>query len=254
MQAVRLTGVKEVTLQGNKSAISTWYKWLIRIGRVDRNPIEMLPALKFQEPNPRPLAVSDTEKVLAGIEQMNWLHSERNRAIIELFYASGIRLNELRMLDVNDLNLDDQRPHVVIRFGKNKTEGIGMLTPPAVEALKAWLPKRSRLIRKWEKGQDWQPLFISRTGDRLCEWRIWNLVVQIGSKVLGKRIHPHQFRHSFCTDLLNRGADLESIRKLARHKKLTTTQKYLAVSTEHLMDAYSKHPGFKPKKDDEPKK
>lgn len=248
MQGLRLTKVKEGTIQQHKSALNTWYKWLIRIGKVERNPIETLPAIKVPEVDPSPLAINDTEKVLQGLDAMTWRHGERNRAILELFYASGLRLNELRHLDMIDLMIDDPRPHVKVRQGKGKKDGIGMLTPPAVEAIKAWLPKRAKILRKFEKGKDWAPLFVSRTGDRLCEWRIWDLVVEVGKKILGKRIHPHQFRHSFCTDLLNRGADLESIRKLARHAKLTTTQKYLSVSTEHLMEAYSRHPGMKPRK------
>lgn len=242
MQKIRLNGVKEGTIQQNKSALNSWYKWLIRIGKVERNPAEMLPAIKVPETDPKPLPVGDTERILDGIERMAWRHQERNRAILELFYASGLRLNELRHLDVSDMVLDDARPYCIVRQGKGKKDGIGMLTPPAVEALKAWLVKRARLARKFEKPSDWAPLFLSRTGARLGEWRIWNLVVEIGTKILGRRIHPHQFRHSFCTDLLNRGADLESIRKLARHKKLTTTQKYLSVSTEHLGEAYDKHP------------
>ncbi len=247
LQAIRMTGVKECVLQSNKSAISSWYEWLIRVGKVERNPVDMLAPIKVPETDPKPLSVADTQLVLEGIGQMTWRDPERNHAILELFYASGLRLNELRHLDIDDLRINDPRPHVIVRQGKGKRDGIGMLTPPAVQALKAYLPKRARLVRKWEKGQDWKPLFLSRTGDRLCEWRIWNMVVQIGLKVLGRRIHPHQFRHSFCTDLLNSGADLESIRKLARHKKLTTTQKYLNVSTEHLMEAYEKHPRMRPK-------
>lgn len=242
LQKLRLTNIKEVTLQGHKSAVSSWYVWLIRIGKVERNPIEMLPALKIQEVDPRPLAPADTEKILASIRQMNWLHKERNRAILELFYSSGVRLNELRHLDMCDLMMHADDPHIIVRFGKHKRQGIGMLNEYAIEAIQAWLPRRAAILRRWEKPADWAPLFVSRVGDRLGEWRIWNMVVQIGSKVLGKRIHPHQFRHSFATDLLNRGADLSSIQKLIRHKKLATVERYLNVSTAHLKQAYELHP------------
>jgi len=241
LQKIRGLGVKETTLQGHKSAISSWYEWLIRCGHVDRNPIDMLAPIKTQEVNPDPLPVEDTLKILAEVRLMNWRNLERNRAVLELFYASGIRLNELRMLDASDMVLNDRRPHCVIRYGKGKQQGIGRLTPEAVDAVKAWLPKRSGILRKWEKPAE-PALFVSRIGDRLGEWRIWNMVVEVGQKILGRRIHPHQFRHSFCTDLLNNGADLESIRKLARHKNLNTTQKYLAVSTAHLDEAYAKLP------------
>lgn len=242
LQKLRLTNIKEVTLQGHKSVASSWYTWLVRVGKVDRNPIEMLPALKIQEVDPCPLPPADTEKILAGIRQMNWLHKERNRAILELFYASGVRLNELRHLDLSDLMMHAEDPHVIIRHGKHKRQGIGLLNEYAVEAIQAWLPKRAAILRRWEKPADWKPLFVSRTGDRLGRWRIWNMVVQIGSKILGRRIHPHQFRHSFATDLLNRGADLKAIQHLLRHKKLATVERYLNVSTAHIRKAYTLHP------------
>lgn len=243
LQKLRLTGIKEATLRANKSALSTWYKWLIRLGKVDRNPIEMLPAIKCEEVDPKPLPVEDTLKILDGFRVMKWKHQERNRAILEMFYASGVRLNELHHVDVTDLVLNDARPHVIIRYGKGKKQGVGRLTPPAVQAIREYMPKRAAMLRKWEKPSNWEPLFLSHIGaNRLCADQIYTIVVETGEKILGRPIHPHQFRHSFCTDLLNNGADLESIRKLARHEQLTTTQKYLNVSTAHLDEAYSKLP------------
>lgn len=241
LQALRMGGRGEATLQTYKSAVSSWYEWLIRIGKIDRNPIDMLAPIKVPEVDPRPLAVEDTEKILDSLDNLNWRNLERNRAILEIFYASGLRLNELRRLNLADLMMTAKDPHVVVRQGKGKKDGIGMLTPAAVAAIKAWLPKRAKILRKWERPNE-QALFISRIGGRLGQWRIWDMIVDVGKKILGKRITTHQLRHSFCTDLLNNGADLESIRKLARHKKLTTTQKYLNVSTEHLREQYAKHP------------
>lgn len=248
MQAIRLTGVKETSLQANKSAVSSWYKWLIRIGKVERNPIDMVAPIKIPETDPKPLPVNDTIKVLESVDQMkSWRLKDRNRAMLETFYASGIRRAELIALDVTDLSLEAAEPHFIIRQGKGKRDGIGRLTPPAVEAIRKYLPIRARLMRKWERPVDTGPLFPSRTGGRLDPKSLWKIVWEIGDQVLKKHIHPHQFRHSFCTDLLNNGADLESIRKLARHKDLSTTQKYLSVSTTHLNKAYGMHPRNKPK-------
>jgi len=126
--------------------------------------------------------------------------------------------------------------------GKGKRDGIGLLTPSAVDAIKAYLPLRETMLPRWERPSTWAPLFLSKSGRRLDKTQIWCIVVDIGEKILGRHIHPHAFRHSFCTDLLNRGIDLESIRQLARHKNLATTQRYLTVSTERLKKAYAMHP------------
>lgn len=247
MQKIRLTGVKEFSLQANKTAASGFYKWLIRIGKAEKNPVEMLPAIKLPEYIPKPLPVKDTEKILETAPSMSWSHGERNRAILEVLYASGVRRSELRGMDLDDLRLDEPDPYFIIRQGKGKRDGLGMLTPSAVQALRDYLPVREKLARRWERPKDFQPLFLTRSGKRIDYWTIGNIVDVIGKKVMGKHIHPHQFRHSFCTDLMNRGANLMSIKELARHKQLTTTQKYLAVSTELLREGYSKHPGMKPK-------
>jgi len=253
LQAIRLTGVKEYSLQANKTSISGFYRWLIRVGRADRNPIEMLAPIKLPKYLPKPIPVGDTEKVLLEAKKMPWINKVRNKAMLEVFYASGIRNSELASLDINDVVLDAPEPYVMIRAGKGKKDGLGMLTPAAVEAIKAYLPIREKMIRKWEKPKDWPPLFLSKSGKRMDKVSIWQIVGEVGQAVLGRHIHPHQFRHSFCTDLLNRGADLMSIKELARHEQLTTTQKYLAVSTERLKEQYAKHPGMKPK-GEEPKK
>lgn len=246
MQKIRLTGVKEYSLQANKTAVSSWYKWLIRLGRVERNPIDMLSSIKLPETDPKPLAPQETLRVLEGARELRWKYHERNIAILETFYASGIRCAELRDLDINDLVLDGETPYIVIRQGKGKRDGIGRLTPAAVDAIQTYLRVRAKLTKKFGRPNDWKPLFLSRSAARMDSWSIWSLVGRIGHEILGKHIHPHQFRHSFCTDLLNGGADLESIRKLARHKQLTTTQKYISVSMEHLRSAYAMHPRNRP--------
>lgn len=169
--------------------------------------------------------------------------------MLEVFYASGIRNMELRHLDLEDLRLDEPEPFILVRQGKGGQDGIGMLTPPAVDAIRAYLPIREKMARRWELPPRNQPLFLSRSGKRMDPQSVWGIIGKIGEQVLGRHITPHQFRHSFCTDLMNRGADLMSIKELARHKQLTTTQKYLAVSTERLKEQYAKHPRSKKHKD-----
>lgn len=251
MQAIRLTGVKEYSLQANKTAASGFYKWLIRIGKAERNPIEMLAAIKLPEYLPKPLAVKDTEKILASVSSAKWAYPERNQAMLEVLYASGIRRRELINLDLTDLAMDDDPPHFLIRQGKGKRDGIGMLTPSAIEALRKWLPERAKMMRRWERPADYAPLFLTRSGKRMDYFSVGLIVESVAKGAIGKRVTPHQFRHSFCTDLLNNGANLMSIKELARHKNLTTTQRYLSVSRELLKKNYAKHPGNKPPKGDD---
>lgn len=242
MQKIRLTGVQERSLQGNKSAVSSWYEWLVRIGKVERNPIKMLAAIKVKKTIPKPLTTEETSLILTKARELRSNEALRNVAILEVLYTSGIRRAELCGLDLTDLKLEGDTPHIVIRAAKGNREAIALVGRSAVEAIKGYLPSRARLCRRLERPGAFAAVFVSRRGERLEGRQIYKIVVDLGWKILGKKITPHQFRHSFATDLLNNGADLMSIKELMRHATLQSTEKYLAVSKERLKAQYMRHP------------
>lgn len=241
MAAIRAGGAKEATLHQAKAAVSAWYTWLMRVGRTDKNPIDMLAPVKLPKPMPKPVAKAKTSQILGGVKQMGWRHEARNRAILEMLYASGVRRGELLALDVTDLRLDCDTPHVVVRRGKGKMDRLALLNGPAVAAIKAYLPIRSRAVRRWELTKE-QPLFVSQKGVRLCDKQLWKIVAAAAETLIGEHMSPHQWRHSFATDLLNDGANPYAVKELMGHDRMSSTERYFKVSEEFLKMGYNHHP------------
>jgi site-specific recombinase XerD len=239
MQKIRLRGVKESRLQHSKTAVSQLYRWLIRIDKAEKNPIEKLASIRIQETLPKPIEPKKTAKILDNVTQMEWEFPERNRAILELLYATGGRRAELAGLDIDDLHLDADPPHVLIRNGKGKRERLALLTPPAVEAIKAYMPYRMKGVRK---PYDGHALFVGREGRRLLGRGIYHVVKNAARDLADVKMTPHQWRHSFATDMLNRGTDLRYLQEMLGHRSLQTTQRYLGVSTERMRDQFRNHP------------
>jgi len=165
----------------------------------------------------------------------------RDRALVELLYGTGIRIGELVALDVRDLELRAQEIRVL---GKGRKERVVPIPSEARKALAAWVEVRRHpgLLR--------EPLFISLRSRR--EEKPRRLAAREARRILAERavganldehVHPHRLRHSYATHLLDMGADLREIQELLGHASLSTTQKYTAVSIEHLRDAYDRaHP------------
>jgi len=175
----------------------------------------------------------------------------RDRAILELFYASGLRLSELVAIDLEDLNLSARMVRVM---GKGGKERILPFNQSAATAIKNWMKDRAvimtgrgpqaRVAPKRPKAAKADPLFINYRGARLTGRSVDRLlrryVAQCSTR-LG--ISPHALRHSFATHLLQRGADLRAIQELLGHSRLSTTQRYTHVNTAQLIDVYRKsHP------------
>jgi integrase/recombinase XerC len=165
----------------------------------------------------------------------------RDRALVELLYGTGIRIGELVALDVRDLELRAQEIRVL---GKGGKERVVPIPGQAREALAAWVDVRR------SPGLMSEPLFISLRSRR--EEKPRRLAAREARRILGERgvradlgehVHPHRLRHSYATHLLDMGADLREIQELLGHSSLSTTQKYTAVSIEHLRDVYDRaHP------------
>jgi len=233
------------------SAIRAFGKYLRREGVLEGDPAALVGAPKREQRIPNHLAVEEMSKLLETPDISSPL-GRRDKAILELFYASGLRLSELVGLDLEDVNLSGR---VVRVLGKGRKERIVPFNSPAADALRSWLSDREglryggsqeRLSVRPRSGKRLarEPLFLNYQGGRLSTRSVDNLVrryVRECSTRFG--ISPHALRHSFATHLLEAGADLRAIQELLGHARLSTTQRYTHVNAAQLIDTYRKaHP------------
>src|SRR5437773_4548250 len=162
----------------------------------------------------------------------------RDKAIVELFYASGLRLSELAGLDIDNVNLSRKMARVL---GKGGKERLIPFNNAAATAIRAYLKDRDRLLDH-NRAND-EALFVNYRGGRLTVRSIDRLVRRYAAASTRSGVSPHALRHSFATHLLQRGADLRAIQELLGHSRLGTTQRYTHVNATQLLDVYRKaHP------------
>ena len=235
--------VKKVTVNRKVSSLRAFYKYVLRTGKIKNNPAEMIQTLKTEKYMPTFLSVDEMFELLKA-QGENSVLDLRNRAMLEIFYSSGLRLSELAGLDLIDLDFNQKL--VKVR-GKGRKERIVPVGGPALKAVQEYLEKIGE-IRKDTNGDILKkPLFLNARGERITTRSIARIVNEITSKSgIGRKISPHALRHSFATHLLNAGADLRSIQELLGHESLSTTQKYTAVNINRMMEIYDKaHPRSK---------
>lgn len=238
--------IRKASIGRKLAALKTFYAYLLRQGKIRSNPAELIQAPKAEKYVPKVLSVDDVFALLedrfgAGPE------GRRDRAILELFYGSGIRLSELAGLNVADVDLAGSL--VKVR-GKGARERLVPLGPPSRDALARWIEERPALVREGRTGLE-GPLFLNRAGGRLSGRSVARLLdAWVRESGIGRKISPHALRHSFATHLLDAGADLRSIQEMLGHKSLSTTQKYTAVSIGRLLDVYDRaHPKAREEKE-----
>jgi integrase/recombinase XerC len=243
------------TLGRKLASVRAFYRWMVREGHVRDDPTAGMPMPKLEQRLPHPLSVDDCEQLITrdreiparvadGSGERSWRARwmrVRDRALVELLYGTGIRIGELVALDVRDLELAVREIRVM---GKGRKERVVPIPEQARVTLKAWLDLRRH------PGVMNEPLFISLRPRR--EEKPRRLAAREARRILGERavgadlserVHPHRLRHSYATHLLDMGADLREIQELLGHESLSTTQKYTAVSIEHLRDAHDRaHP------------
>lgn len=236
------------------AALRTFGRYLRREGDIEGDPAALVGTPKREHRLPAHLGEAEMAKLLE-IPDTSQPLGRRDRAILELFYASGLRLSELVGLDLEDVHLSSRMVRVL---GKGRKERLVPFNPKAEAALRDWLKDlpafppadtvrvsaKSRRSPGEGGRRQRQPLFVNYQGGRLSTRSVDRLVrkyVAACSTRFG--ISPHALRHSFATHLLERGADLRAIQELLGHARLSTTQRYTHVNAAQLMDAYKKaHP------------
>jgi integrase/recombinase XerC len=240
------------------SAIRAFGRYLRREGIIDGDPAALVGTPKREIRIPNHLAVDEMSKLLDTPDTSGPL-GRRDKAILELFYASGLRLSELCGLNVDDVNLSAR---VVRVLGKGRKERIVPFNQSASDAIRAWLPDRESLpaggagakapardrrpaVATSGGGKRQRaPLFLNYQGGRLSTRSVDKLVRRYVAECSTRYgISPHALRHSFATHLLEAGADLRAIQELLGHARLSTTQRYTHVNAAQLIDTYRKaHP------------
>jgi integrase/recombinase XerC len=264
-------GIARASVARKISAVRTFARYLRREGLLDSDPTTLVTAPRLERRVPKHLGVDDMTRFLETPDVSTPL-GRRDRAILELFYASGLRLSELVGLDLESINLGSRMVRVL---GKGRKERIVPFNHSAAQALQAWLRDRemvfdgrffaemraSRRTKPTEgivapppvrpttaggrrRRDDTQALFLNYRGGRLTPRSVHRLVTRYVARcALRHGISPHALRHSFATHLLQAGADLRAIQELLGHVRLSTTQRYTHVNVAQLMDVYKKaHP------------
>jgi integrase/recombinase XerC len=258
-------GEARASMARKTSALRTFVRYLRREGHLDHDPTVTTVSPKREQTLPMHLTEREMETLLAQPDAAQAL-GRRDRAILELFYASGLRLSELESLDLDSIDLRGRRVRVL---GKGRKERIVPFNGATERALRAWLQDREVMVsacrakneerrteretergtgRRSERGtpaaRDADPLFVNFRGRRLTGRSIDRLLRRYVAKFSTQTgISPHALRHSFATHLLQRGADLRAIQELLGHARISTTQRYTHVNAAQLIDVYRKaHP------------
>ena len=210
----------------HRQALRLFYRLLVLGKMIKASPAESLsrPRALRQRPLPRCLTEKEVNRLIehAG--------SARDRALLELLYASGLRRAEVSNLDISDLDL--RGGTLMVRGGKGNKDGLALLGSYAVQAL-----------RKYLRGRRNGPVFLNARGNRLSGHMIWQAVVATAKRAGLSDVHVHALRHSFATVLLNRGADIRHVQELLRHERISTTAIYLRTAIGDLARAHKRfHP------------
>ncbi len=233
---LREAGKSVATVSRNIASLKNFYIWMKLQGYVEVNPTGKLVPDKATHKLPEILTAQEVDLLLAQPECTD-RKGYRDRAMLELLYATGIRVSELIGLDVSDLNLS---AGIINCRGRNKVRAIP-LYPKAIKALKDYVDfiRPEMLASPSERA-----LFVNVSGERMSRQGFWKIVKSYQQKAgIEKDITPHTLRHSFATHLLENGADLHSIQEMLGHADISSTQIYSQLVKKQLKDVYTKaHP------------
>ena len=230
-------GYSDKTKTRKVASTKALFGFLLEEGVIDKNPMEDFASPGVGESLPETLSVEEIDALLSVEEALTPM-SLRDRAMIEIMYATGVRVSELVSLDIDDVDLDE---NFVRCMGKGSKERIIPVHDEAVEAVRVYLQDGRESLAGPAAGR---ALFVSRKGGRLTRQALW-LILKGRAQAAGieRKITPHTLRHSFATHLLIGGAQLRHVQELLGHASITTTQVYTHLTSEHVRAQYeSSHP------------
>lgn len=218
-----------ITLRG-------FFRYLVREGEISKNPALLLELPKGGRKLPRFLSPDEVDRLLS-LPADDSPESLRNLAMLEILYATGLRVSELVHLSVDDLNLQKGFLKTV---GKGSKERIVPIGKSASRAIQDYLQNGRELFRK---GRTTQALFLTRRGRGMSRQMFWKILGRMaGQAGIRQKVTPHMLRHSFATHLIERGADLRSVQAMLGHSDISTTQIYTHLNLKHLKSITARHP------------
>jgi len=228
-------GLARTSINCKQSAVRSFYRYLEREGLVLANPLKKAPSPKLDRRLPGFLTVEETVQLLQAPDVSRPV-GMRDRALLELLYASGLRVSELVSLDLEQVNFITKEIRV---WGKGAKERVVLMGKPAAEALLHYIQQgRPKLVGSRSS----QALFLNQYGGRLPARRVQKILEKY-SRHIDKKVHPHLLRHTFATHLLDGGADLRVVQELLGHAQLASTQIYTHVTRSQARKVYlAAHP------------
>ncbi|MDX9702048.1 MAG: tyrosine recombinase [Candidatus Auribacterota bacterium] len=238
LATLKRSGLTDRSIARKLSALKSMYKHLCRSNPATRTPFDDISSPHKGRKLPEVLDIPSVDALLS-VPEGNGFSDLRDRALLEVIYSTGMRVQEVVDLKQGDIDFQGNTLRVL---GKGKKERIVVIGPPAADALKNYLIARDTLLRK--RNKQTASVFLNRSADTLTDRSVRRLFKKYTGRVgLGKDCSPHTLRHSFATHMLDAGADLRSVQELLGHESLSTTQIYTHVSAERLVKVYKKaHP------------
>jgi integrase/recombinase XerD len=231
----------ETTRARKVAAARSFFKFLAAEGVIKDDPTQHMESLNVGRSLPKPISVSQAMLLLEQPAKRSTPEAKRDSAMLELLYASGMRVSELVSLNLEHINTVDNEVRCV---GKGNKERLIPIAPRAAATVEEYIKEaRPRLVRRDTE----KALFLNRRGDRLTRQGFWQILKEYAKAAgLEAQVTPHTLRHSFATHMLNRGGDLRTVQELLGHANISTTQVYTHLTTEHVRRAYEKsHPRAK---------
>ncbi|MEE9448627.1 MAG: site-specific tyrosine recombinase XerD [Ignavibacteriaceae bacterium] len=233
------TGLSSNSAARYYSSIKGFFRYLFIQNYIKENPMEKVSSPKLKKGLPLVLSVTEVDSILSSPDTSNVL-GLRDKALLELLYACGVRVSELLGLKVSDLFFNEEMIRV---FGKGSKERLVPVGRSAVEWVKKYLIKSRPMLEKKYKSENF--LFLNKKGTKLSRMGIWKIVDRyVKDAGIKKEVHPHTFRHSFATHLLEGGADLRAVQEMLGHADISTTQIYTHIDREYIKQM---HKDFHPR-------
>jgi integrase/recombinase XerD len=238
-KALKNAGLNSRSAARYYSSLKGFFNYLAANKYITSNPIEKVSTPKLAKNLPSVLSINEVDAILSKPDTGNKL-GLRDKAVLETFYACGVRVSELINLKLPDLFLDEE---VIRVFGKGSKERLIPIGSSAIEWISKYLKQGRLLLEKKAKSGNF--LFLNNHGTKLSRMGIWKIVDRYVTEAgIQKEVHPHTFRHSFATHLLEGGADLRAVQEMLGHADISTTQIYTHIDRDYIKQV---HKDFHPR-------
>ena len=229
------------TMARKVAAGKSFFGFMVSEGKLKEDPTDNVSSPKVGKPLPDALSISQVRHLIEQPAKMTTPDARRDRAMLELLYASGMRVTELVSLNLGDVDINNC---FVRCFGKGSKERMIPIYPQAAKIIDEYIKEVRPL---WAHRETEKALFLNQRGERLTRQGLWQILKNYAKDAgLDKQVTPHTLRHSFATHMLSGGADLRSVQELLGHANISTTQIYTHLTSEHVRNTYEKaHPRAK---------